>query len=100
MAEGLALPFSVVLVAAEGGLNGACWGTLTFVMVKASGASGPVYVHSRMAIPHVNISLTFLNRKLGPVELLDGAVVDVVVEGLLIVGDDELAVEGEKRATR
>lgn len=50
----------------------------------------------------------FLNWKVVPIELLDGAVVDVVVEGPMkeedtdwfTVDDDGLAVEGEERATK
>ena len=79
-------------------LNGACWGTFRFVMLRDIEADGPKYPHRIGLIPHVDISTTSAKSKVGvalaAAELLDGTVLDagavVAVERMdptLMVGE-------------
>lgn len=64
-------------------LNGACWVTSIFVMLRDIGAEGPVYCHSTALTPHVDISLMATNIKVGVA--LAGAVL-VAGVGVVVVG--------------
>lgn len=58
-------------------LNGACWGTLRFVMLRDIEADGPEYPHRIGLIPHVNISSMPTKSKVG-VALADTELLVVV----------------------
>ncbi len=65
-------------------LNGACWGTFRFVMLRDIGAEGPEYPHRIGLIPHVNISPMPTKIKLGVV--LAGTELLVLDAGVGVVG--------------
>jgi hypothetical protein len=72
------VPFEVeVATFVDGILNGACWGTLRFVMLRDIEADGPEYPHRIGLIPHVNISPIPTKNNVG-VALADAELLEVV----------------------